>query len=327
MKSQFINYKEEAINEFGKQIKENNVFKNVISEQQIEEILEENIESVYYKEINAEGRYNPKRKSIEIGYNEEENVQQNALTHETLHSLSDRGENGIGFLTRYGKNERGRGLTEGITEYLTEKIRGRKSNNYPIEKSTYAILEHFADRESFLYDYIYGTNRAEAKIWKKHGSTVVNMYKEVITLLDKITIANISYGNIDVKSETYELEAKNIINTVISVKKALDRVLDKMISLYLEKSDNFLEDGILLNLASEYPGAENFKEFNLKEEKEKCKNKMDNWLGLMILKETNEVSTSQINKQTQQIKETIELEKEPKKNIIQKEDTNEGNEI
>lgn len=169
---------------------------------------------------------------------------------------------GLGFKKNHNI-QTGRGINEGITEYLAEKIIGIQHHDisYPIETSTCGILSNLIGLKPFIKDLINGTNEVEKELKNQYGDKMFMLYKSASSLLDTI---NVSQKDFDTTDDIISMvEFSKYID---DAKSSLNKVLDEMLSIALEKNSNFLEFSNLLHEVDEYPENENFNLFNFKKD-------------------------------------------------------------
>ena len=128
------------------------------------------------------------------------------------------------------------------------------------------------------------------------------LYKSASSLLDTITISNREHLSADINSDISLLS----LYDYIQAKSSLDKVLNEMLSIALEKNSNFAEFSNLLHEVDEYPENENFKLFNFKKDMiiENYDKEIDDFLS-NVMHETDEVTITQINTQSKNIRKSI----------------------
>lgn len=300
------NNKSVGINTFINEINKGHSFAllNIISPSEIKKSLNSNLDALYFERLYIKydwsAFYNSETKCAYIDSKLTELLLSLNLVHELLHALSTRSVNDSGFHKNVNGNDSGRGLNEGITEYLTEEILNLDvPNDYDIEKSTYGILSNLIGSEYFIRDYIYGTNTVEKEFRNQYGDHMLELYRSAFHLLDIITVTKMnSSSTLDIAS------LMDMSDTLDNARASLDEVLDEMISLKLEQTNDFLDVSDLLDKVEKYPRKNNFKKFNIENEKEKYNNELDDFFNILI-EQTDDITITNINAQTQNIKESI----------------------
>lgn len=320
------NYKSEAIQTFINEVQKNDCFYllDVISLEDIETLLNQNLKAFYKEPLNIAYNwcafYNSDTKTACVNQNLKGYDFLLTLAHELSHALFRE----RGFIEN-------RGFSEGIAQYTAEQVTGLYNDHYNIEKTTYGILSNLIGPQHFIKDYIYGSNDVEKEFKNQYGEHMLELYKSAFYLLDVITNTEMNYSafeknpiNIEVHEKHFldiiigkmdypdfkknpadiEAEKKLFLDTINSAKSCLDNVLDEMISLYLEKSDDSFKTSSLLDEIQNYPRKSNFKKFDLEKEKQKCHNLQDDFFKDFFT-QTDEVTITQINKETNNIRESI----------------------
>ncbi len=119
------NATQDTIKKFGKIISEEEIVSRIINN------LRKNIidkKEIIDRDVQSSGRYNLNEKTLWMLKKLPKEYYDKVFLHEFLHCISS-GERYSGFATEFG----GAGLNEGITEYLTQKIR-------PMDVKSYGIL-------------------------------------------------------------------------------------------------------------------------------------------------------------------------------------------
>lgn len=282
---------------------------DVISLRKIENNFNINLRAVHIKPLkNKLGKFDEFSHSININSKSILNLSNKKslllLIHEMIHSLSyDSYYGRLGFRKDRLKGA-GIGITEGITELLAEKILGIENHTYfyPIETSTCGILCSLIGSRPFIKDLIYGEKKVEKEFENQYGYKMLMLYKSVSSLLDTITISERDFLSADINSDLYH----SALFDYNKAKFSLDKVLDEMVSIALEKNTNLVELSNLLHEVAEYPENENFKLFNFKKNMiiENYDNEVNHFLE-SVMYETNEVTITQINTQSKNIRKSI----------------------
>ena len=308
--------KQKIISIFMQQLENKSIFKDVISKEEIKTKLIQNVKYVkcirkhpYIKAIwnsNYDTLYLCNGlKSLPNNLNIS-NRTTAYIVHELLHALTTRDSNNVGFQKRNGDIKVGLGLNEGMTQNLTERITNTSfPKTYAFEKSAYSIFSCLVDEKYFLSDYLYGTNKIEEQFSNKYGSYMLELYNAANKMLDNITISDSTKFKNDSAPE--EIQEAKVLSE--KSKEMLNRVIDRMVKISLKKMDNPLEVSKLLSTLDEYPGKDSFKEFDLEKEKEINNSILNNSNSQMtniqknIFEQTNNVTLTQINKQTKHLEQ------------------------
>lgn len=286
---------------------------DVISLQNIKNELNIKLNELHVKPLDyGDANYDEDTRNININSKSTSNLSNKTLLlniiHELIHLLSHRinsnisSPRGLGFI-KIHNIETGRGINEGITEYLAEKIMGIQHHDisYTIETSTCGILSNLIGLKPFIKDLIYGANEVEQEFKNQYGDKMLMLYKSASSLLDTITV---SQKNLNTSDDI--LLSLDFLENIDNAKSSLDNVLDEMLSIALEKNTNFADFSNLLHEVDEYPENENFKLFNFKKDMiiENYDKEVNEFLK-NVMNETDEVTITQINAQSKNIRKSI----------------------
>ena len=125
--------KEYMINLTKTELQKFKLLSEIYSERRISKILNKNIKKVFSDEtlINETGYYNTGTNEIHLKVNEEHRITQTeventytlkgTVMHECIHALFCHEEYSTGALAKYGNRQIGRGINEGLTNWIIEK--------------------------------------------------------------------------------------------------------------------------------------------------------------------------------------------------------------
>ncbi len=153
--------KEYMINLTKTELQKFKLLSEIYSERRISKILNKNIKKVFSDEtlINETGYYNTGTNEIHLKVNEEHRITQTeventytlkgTVMHECIHALFCHEEYSTGALAKYGNRQIGRGINEGLTNWIIEKC-GIIINGYLVQKNIVKALECVFDEETIL---------------------------------------------------------------------------------------------------------------------------------------------------------------------------------
>lgn len=153
--------KEYMINLTKTELQKFKLLSEIYSERRISKILNKNIKKVFSDEtlINEAGYYNTGTNEIHLKVNEEHRITQTeventytlkgTVMHECIHALFCHEEYSTGALAKYGNRQIGRGINEGLTNWIIEKC-GIIINGYLVQKNIVKALECVFDEETIL---------------------------------------------------------------------------------------------------------------------------------------------------------------------------------
>lgn len=209
--------KQNKIQEFKRLILSDKNLKKVFTSQEIDRILAKNISSInIVPRLKENANYNIKTGKIEITQDSYNNSLEDNMFHELTHALFAKVGQRTGFhvvivnQTTNGEFVKhfGRGLNEGVTEYISQKL--MESTNYKC-KETYSInkqvIEHLCIvyGEEFVFKMCKDDPASLAERLEKDGVSFV----ELASLLDQMGMS------------TNKIEAKKLANRALRITRNL----------------------------------------------------------------------------------------------------------